>query len=215
MKANASNSKTMAVLINFKICDNAKECNGIAVCPTGALSWDEKKNSIVIDNSKCVSCGKCEKACMINAIKVVRNDKEYAKFKKEIDDDPRSFFDLFVDRYGAQSVHPGFIAFENEFNKEILQTNKPVAVEFFNNDSINCLLYSIPIKKLLAGKQKIKYRKMEIKENTLLKRYKVTKLPALLLFNRGELLGKIEGYYAIGQKRILKEKIGKILKLAK
>ena len=23
----------MSVIINFKICDNAKECNGIAVCP--------------------------------------------------------------------------------------------------------------------------------------------------------------------------------------
>lgn len=30
----------MPVLINFKICDNAKDCSGIAVCPTGALSWE-------------------------------------------------------------------------------------------------------------------------------------------------------------------------------
>ena len=35
------------IQINWKICDNAEECNGIAVCPTGALYWDkeEKKNS--------------------------------------------------------------------------------------------------------------------------------------------------------------------------
>ena len=53
----------MAVLINFKICDNAKECGGIAVCPTGALSYDDEKESIVIDNDpnvKYVSlCPKC------------------------------------------------------------------------------------------------------------------------------------------------------------
>ena len=36
----------MAVLINFKICDNAKECNGIEVCPTGALSWDKKNQNL-------------------------------------------------------------------------------------------------------------------------------------------------------------------------
>ena len=32
----------MAVLVNFKICDNAKECGGITVCPTGALSYDDE-----------------------------------------------------------------------------------------------------------------------------------------------------------------------------
>lgn len=42
----------MAVLVNFKICDNAKECSGIEVCPTQALSWDEKEETIVIDNNK-------------------------------------------------------------------------------------------------------------------------------------------------------------------
>lgn len=35
----------MAVLVNFKICDNAKECGGIEVCPTGALSWDEENET--------------------------------------------------------------------------------------------------------------------------------------------------------------------------
>ena len=47
----------MSVLINFKICDNAKECSGIAVCPTGALSWNEEENKIEIDNTRCVACG--------------------------------------------------------------------------------------------------------------------------------------------------------------
>ena len=47
----------MPVLINFKICDNAKECNGIEVCPTGALSWNEEDQTIEIDNSKCIECG--------------------------------------------------------------------------------------------------------------------------------------------------------------
>ncbi|MCU0652696.1 MAG: 4Fe-4S binding protein [Candidatus Pacebacteria bacterium] len=201
----------MAVLINFKICDNAKECNGIAVCKTGALSWDEKKNTIKIDNSKCVSCGACEKACMIQAIKVARNDKEYAKLKKEIDNDPRSFFDLFVDRYGAMSVHPGFMAYEDKFDVEFIKTNKPVVVEIFNNDSIKCLLHSIPVKKLLEGKSKIKYRKLEIKSDRLLKKYKIAELPALLIFNQGKLIGKIEGYYDVGKQRALKEKIDKIL----
>ena len=32
----------MAVLINLKICDNDKACGGVAVCPTGAIYYDEE-----------------------------------------------------------------------------------------------------------------------------------------------------------------------------
>ena len=94
----------MAVLINFKICDNAMECNGIEVCPTRALAWDSENKTIIIKNDLCNSCGLCEKACMVHAIKVARTDEEYAKIKKEFDDDPRKIEDLFIDRYGAETV---------------------------------------------------------------------------------------------------------------
>ena len=43
----------MAVLRNYKICDNAKECGGIAVCSTGALSWNEEKETIEISKILC------------------------------------------------------------------------------------------------------------------------------------------------------------------
>ena len=43
----------MAVLINFKICDNDKACNGMSICPKGVFSWDDEKHTLVIDNSKC------------------------------------------------------------------------------------------------------------------------------------------------------------------
>ena len=66
----------MAVQVNFKICDNAKECGGVAVCPTGAFSYDEEKNTIVIDNDKCISCGLCEKECPIGAIIVTKTEEE-------------------------------------------------------------------------------------------------------------------------------------------
>ena len=95
----------MAVLINFKICDNAKECGGIEVCKTGALSWDEKKQKIKIDNTKCVSCGRCMKMCPVQAIFVAKNAEEYAKIDKEIKKDKRKISDLFIDKYGAAPLH--------------------------------------------------------------------------------------------------------------
>ncbi len=201
----------MAVLINFKICDNAKECNGIAVCPTGALSWNEKKKTIVIDNSKCISCKKCEKACMIGAIRVAKTKEEYKKIKKEINQDPRKVSDLFIDRYGAQPIHDAFLIPEKKFNFEVLEAAKLTVVEMFNKDSIECLLRSVSIKELFENTN-IKYRKIEIKDNLLLKKYKVKKLPALLFFKDEKLINKIEGYYDSKNKKDLKEKINKIIK---
>jgi thioredoxin 1 len=198
----------MPVLINFKICDNAKECNGIVVCPVGALSWNEKKKTIVIDNKKCISCGKCEKACMVNAIHVAKNDAEYKKIKKEIDDDKRRLSDLYIDRYGAQPINPAFIITPDKFKTEVLESNKLVAAELFNNDSIMCLLFSVPFKELFKGD--IKYRKVET-DDTLMKKYGVKKLPSLLFFKNGKLLGKIEGFYHKDKKKELTEKINKII----
>lgn len=152
----------MPVLINFKICDNAKECGGIEICPTKALSWDEKKKEIKIDNTKCINCGKCEEACPVDAIRVARNEEEYRKIKREINEDLRKVSDLFIDRYGAKPIHPGFLIPENKFNVAVLESNKLAVVEVFKQESIMCLLRSIPIKELFEDVD-IKYKKWKLK----------------------------------------------------
>jgi len=48
--------------------------------------------------------------------------------------------------------------------------------------------------------------------NKLLKEYKIKKLPSLLFFKAGEIIGKIEGYYGNEEKEILLKKIAKITK---
>lgn len=201
----------MAAIINFKICDNAKECGGIAACPAGALSWDEKKRTIKIDNPKCLSCGKCEKACPIGAIKVAKNEKQYAKFKKEINEDPRKACDLFIDRYGAQPVHPAFLIEEENFSSDNLLSKKRTAVEVFSDDSIMCLLLSIPLKELI-GDFSINYLKLRTGKGEVMKKYKISKLPALLFFDQDKMIGKIEGYYGKERSKELKSKIVDILK---
>lgn len=200
----------MSVLINFKICDNAQECNGIAVCPTGALSWDKKKKSIKIDNEKCISCRKCEKACMVKAIRVAKNEKEYKQIEEEINNDSRKVSDLFVDRYGAQPIHPAFLIKDDKFNLEVLGSKKMVVAELFNDDSIMCLLKSIPMRSLFAG-HSIKYRKVEV-GRALAEKYKIKELPTLIFFKDGGLLGKVEGYYDNKQKEELLKKIKLIIK---
>lgn len=200
----------MAVLVNFKICDNAKECGGIAVCPTGALSWDEENETIKIDNDKCICCGACERECPIGAISVAYTDEEYDKKKKEIEEDPRTTKDLFVDRYGATPLSEFFMINENDLEGKI--NNGILLVECYEDDSIQCLLKSIPIKDITANMpSNTMFYKMKTGDSSK-EKYNITELPSLLIFKDNKLLGKIDGYYNVDQKEELLNKINDILK---
>lgn len=200
----------MAVLVNFKICDNAKECGGIAVCPTGALSWNEEKEKIEIDNDKCISCGLCEKECPIGAIMVAKNEKEYNKIQKEIDDDPRTTKDLFVDRYGSVAISDFFKIELNDI-KEKSEKDCITIIEMYNPEVAECLLKSIPIKDLTKNLPKdTLYYKTEC--DKIINDYGVKELPALLIFKDSKLLGHIDGYYTVDDKEIVLSKLDNILK---
>lgn len=201
----------MAVLVNFKICDNAKECGGVAVCPTGALSYDDEKQTIVIDNDKCISCGLCENECPIGAIMVAKTDEEYKQIKEEINNDPRTTKDLFVDRYGASPLSEFFMIDPSDLDDK---TNNDciTLIECYNDDSIQCLLKSIPIKELTKDLPKNTLFYKVAADEKVIDKYELNELPSLLIFGKNNLLGKIEGYYTSDNKDNLKERINNIAK---
>lgn len=201
----------MPVVVNFKICDNAKECGGVAVCPTGAYTYDEEKETIVIDNDKCISCGLCERECPIGAIMVAKTKEEYEKIKEEVENDPRTTKDLFVDRYGAAPLSEFFMIEANNIEEKIKNEGITI-IECYNDDSIQCLLKSIPIKELTSTMPKdTLFYKTSINNETMQK-YSVTELPTLLIFKNKEMLGKIEGYFENENKEEVLEKLKEIIK---
>lgn len=201
----------MSVLVNFKICDNVKECGGIAVCPTGALSFDNDRNTILIDNGKCISCGLCEKECPIGAIQVAKTQEEYLKLKKEINEDLRTTKDLFVDRYGAIPLSEFFVLDSKDIKNKIINDNITL-IEFYNDDSIKCLLKSIPIKDITKNMpQDTLFYKVEVSDE-ICKKYNIKELPSLLIFKNKKKLGIIEGYYDNNTKKELLKEIVQIMK---
>lgn len=199
----------MPVLVNFKICDNSEACSGISVCPTKAFKWNEEKKTIEIDNEKCINCGLCAKSCPVGAIKFAKDEEELKKIKKEIDDDPRTLKDLMVDRYGGQPINDNSCCSQDEL-PSILTTKKPCLIELFNDDSIECLVMSIPIKQIMKETKEFVYNKLEA-DDGILKKYDIKELPSLLIFENNKLLGKIEGYYPVVQKEEFVKKINDIL----
>lgn len=159
----------------------------------------------MIDNEKCISCGKCEKACMVSAIKVARSKEEYKRIEKEIEEDPRSINDLLVDRYGAKPIDIAMIGKEDEIELK-LDAERPMIVELYNEESIMCLLKSIPMKEIAnAFDENTRYRKVEVKKQETLEKYGIKQLPALLLFRDKKLVKKYEGYIEEENKKKLLE----------
>lgn len=200
----------MKALINFKICDNSIECSGIEVCPTKAMYFDNNLNTIVVDEDKCINCGLCQKACPVGAILVAKNEEEYNKYIKDIENDPRTVKDLFVDRYGAAPIS-NLVLGKNKDLDEKIKKNDLIFIEIFDFDTLNCLSKSIPITEITGiFNRVIPYYRID-KDDRFGKRYKVKEYPSLLVFSKGKLIGKIEGLFEISNREILEEKLKSIV----
>lgn len=193
----------MPVIINHKICDQANACGGISVCPVGAFTYNEVKKQIEVDNEKCISCGACEKTCPIGAIGFARTQEEFEELKQEVENDPRKPEDLFVDRFGGDIVNEKVMIDYSDLEK-IIKQNKLAIIEVFNDDSIMCLLKSIPFKEIIANTKYKTYFRCNVLDNDLVK-FKVKELPSLLLVEDGKIKKVVNGYFEESEKQKLFE----------
>jgi ferredoxin len=190
----------MTAIINFKICDNSEECDGLNVCPVKAITWNSKKNTLEINESKCTNCGACARSCAVGAIRVATG-QELEFIKQEYKNDKRKTSDLFIDRYGAQSTDKTSLISQTYF-QSLISKNQPMVFEIFDSASTMCLINSIPVRELF--KKNILYNRVDTHtDKTLINQFKIKELPCLLFFENGKLKGKVEGYFDTTQKEKL------------
>ncbi len=202
----------MSVVFNYKICDLAPECGGIEACPKKAIFFNEKTQRPEVDNKKCISCGICVKSCPVGAIMLGKTEEEIRKIKEIIRKNPMTQEELFIERYGAKTIDPSIIVNKNNFEKEVINSDKNVFVEFWNNNSVQCLLFSIPYKSLKPEQCGIVFKKMDADKNKeIAEKYGIKILPSIAIFKNGKKIGIIEGIYKTSQERELKEKIKKLV----
>jgi Fe-S-cluster-containing hydrogenase component 2 len=201
----------MPVVLNFKICDNSPECDGIAACQTHALFYDYNAKTITYDESKCTGCGSCA-CCPAGVIHFAKDPAELEKIKEEIAADPRKVTDLFVQRYGGDPKVDPFTLKEAAFEKVIKEYPGKSVVEVLAWDNIECLSKCIPIKELLENFEFVMYRKLMLgNPEHFMTENKLTQLPALLFFDDGKLVGKVEGFYGPDNKAALLAKISEYI----
>jgi len=202
----------MPILINFKICDNSPDCNGIRACKFGALVFNEQKQTLEIDNEKCVSCGACVNACEVFAIKLAKTKAEYDKMQKEIDDDPRTIKDLIAERYGGTPLQgEEWVWDKSHFDLRVLKSKlKPRIVEFNTEDTIECLIKSIPVREIIEKYHKdATYAKFMITKDDF-KTFNIKSTPCLRFYYKGQLIKSIDKYYTNEEKQELFAEIPKI-----
>lgn len=185
----------MSVFVNFKICDNASECSGVEVCPTGALYWDEERETVSSDNSKCISCNACLEACPAGAIYVAHNEKEEIQIREDIENDPRTLKELLVERYGASPVEESLLISAQEAMSKIEEMSSLIAIEIMDNDDAPCLINSVPVSEAF-GNAAYEYYKVTISDSgckLILDRFSVNEVPTLLVFRNHCLLVRVDG----------------------
>lgn len=194
----------MSVFVNQKICDNAKECSGIAACPTGALFWDKEEARIRTDNNLCISCGVCVRECPVGAIQVAETEAEYLAINKSIEQDQRTIEELFVERYGAMPIEEDKLVDDKQM-ESLLNRETLLFVEQFKDSSIQCLLHSIPVS-VLINRYGGTYIKQQIDEDV------EGEFPCLIIYREGKIEGQIKGYYEEKDVDVLFQALNKILK---
>jgi thioredoxin 1 len=209
----------MPVLINYNICDMAAGCPVIQVCPTGAWSYSKERKRPVVDNSKCNDCRLCIKGCPARAVLFALTKQGLSVLQEEIKADPRTEDELFKERFNSDPVDPRIVVNKSNFDKEVLESKKIMAVDFWAPAfASRCRIGAVLYRDITPPgyETKLIFKKVNIEENKdLAKKFQVMAVPALYLFDKGEVIERVYGIQTTSEADLLKERITSALKRVK
>lgn len=187
------------IIINHNLCDEAPECGGIEVCPTGAFYYDKKRKRVAIDESKCTLCMLCTlpDACPVGCILFARTIGEAKRIKDMIKQDPRTATWLWQERYGCQPgrTKPTATLINYKNFKHVKAKKGLKLIDIWHIDYLDCRVNSILFSDLLNGvKENVKIYKLDAHEYPeLAKHLKSNKFPTLILMNNEKEIWRNEG----------------------
>lgn len=203
------------VIINRNICDNAAECDGIRVCPTNALHWNEANKKVDYDPQSCIDCGDCaneEIGCPVGAILWGVDEADYKAKMKLVEEETMTLDKLEVDRYGAMPIKAEVDL--NEIEPIIKASNGILLIEVFFEEAVKCLIKSIPYSDIIAAlPEDTKIVKVAVARAADFSICDIAELPALIIIKNHNICGVVSGYFNVDQQRTFIDKILNLLKV--
>ena len=187
----------MPALFNYKRCDGfhgcaqPQDCEGVKVCPTGAIRHAFRKDAKIptIDLAQCIDCGKCKGCCPAGVIFYYQTEAEKKKIKQFIEEDGITPEEIWEQRYGVQPNKQCSVLTTKTFPTTSSGLH---AVDFWDKENLLCRVNAIKIDDLpIRGFQ---YHKLSLDDFPEFKnRYRLRIVPSLLFFKEGIEIGRLEG----------------------
>ena len=155
------------IIINQKICDKSPDCGGIAVCPSGALFFNQDSQAVEWNQDKCVFCLRCTlpDSCPIGAIMYARDEASEKTIIDTINSDPRSEDWLWQERFGVEPGKPSIAKELTDENfEEVVNSSQNSLIDIWHQDYLNCRLHSVLYQDILTETPDVVIYKLNAKK---------------------------------------------------
>jgi thioredoxin 1 len=182
----------MPVFIDPRICDKQMICDLMKVCPTNAISQNEKEGTVEIDTTKCNECMRCVKACPYLAVRAARDMNELGEFKVRSQTIKLNRDEHLKRIYGDEPGNIGRAELDDSNFQDKVSSKTPTLVSFWGAHS-SVIASSLEwIARKYRGKLNVAHIKV-VENPKSLSEYAITTTPTLILFKNGKQIGRLEG----------------------
>ncbi len=191
----------MPVLIDERLCDQNPACGAKRACRYDVFSYNPHVQKMEVNNDNCIDCGLCPRYCPAGAVRFARSAGELDQIRAQIAQSNETKDDLLAARYGVRPGDPresgrnlGHVDCET-FEHEVLESDMPVAVDFWAEWCAPCRVLAPTFKELAAQYEgKMKFVKLDTEEcPDVPAEYGIRGIPTVLFFRGGQVVDQVVG----------------------